>query len=587
MRALLALLLLTAVAPTHAVDSPKVFRYAFEIAETSFDPHRISDAYSNIVNQGMFESPLTYDYLARPLKLKPQTLVTMPEISADGTTYTLRVKPGIYFADDPAFKGKKRELVAADYIYTLKRLLDPKVVASQQAEVEPYVVGAEEAASQARRANRFDYDAPIEGLKVLDRYTFQVKINKPQYVFIYAFADCRVTCAVAREVVEHYGDDFGAHPVGTGPWKLGFWKRSSKMVFERNPNFREEIFDAHPPAGDARGEEILARFKGRRVPMLDRVEVAIIEETQPRWLSFLNEEMDFIFLVPEEFAYQAFPNNRIAPNLARRGIRMEQLPALDLTYNFFNMLDPVVGGYTPEKVALRRAISLSYKTTDEINIIRKGQAIAAQTPYSPGVAGYDPNFRTSAGEYDIPKAKALLDMFGYVDRDGDGYREMPDGSPLAINFSSSPTARDAQFDELWRRSLDDIGVRMNVVKAKWPDILKAARAGKVQFWQLGGSATMPDADTWLTSLYGPNLEGNLAKFALPEYDRLYEKARVMPDSPERTKVYQELTRLVVAYAPWKINTHRIRTDMWYPPVVGYRRSPMLTFNFWKFIDVQR
>ena len=587
MKALLALVLLTAAAATQAADPAKVFRYAFEIAETSFDPHRISDVYSNIVNQGMFESPLTYDYLARPLKLKPQTLVSMPEVSADSTTYTLRVKPGIHFADDPAFKGKKRELVAADYIYSLKRLLDPKVVASQQAEIEPYVVGAEEAASRARKANRFDYDAPIEGLKVLDRYTFQVKINKPQYIFIYAFADCRISCAVAREVVEHYGDDFSAHPVGTGPWKLGFWKRSSKMVFERNPSFREETFDAHPNAGDARGEEILAGFKGRRVPMLDRVEIAIIEETQPRWLSFLNEEMDLIFLVPEEFAYQAFPNNKIAPNLARRGIRMEQLPALDLTYNFFNMRDPVVGGYSPEKVALRRAISLSYKTTDEINIIRKGQAIAAQAPYSPGVAGYDPNFRTTAGEYDIPKAKALLDMFGYVDRDGDGYREMPDGAPLAIHFSSTPTARDAQFDELWRRSLDDIGVRMNVVKAKWPDILKAARAGKVQFWQLGGSASMPDADTWLTSLYGPNLEGNLAKFALPEYDRLYEKARVMPDSPERTRVYQELTKLVVAYAPWKINTHRIRTDMWYPPVVGYRRSPMLTYNFWKYIDVQR
>ncbi|MEO5676382.1 MAG: ABC transporter substrate-binding protein [Usitatibacter sp.] len=587
MKALLALLLLAATASASAAAPPKVFRYAFEIAETSFDPHRISDVYSNIVNQGMFEAPLTYDYLARPLKLKPQTVASLPEISADGTTYTFRVKPGIYFADDPAFKGKKRELVAADYIYSLKRLLDPKVVASQQAEVEPYVVGAEEAASHARMANRLDYDAPIEGLKVLDRYTFQVKIKKPQYVFIYAFADCRVSCAVAREVVEQYGDDFGAHPVGTGPWKLGFWKRSSRMVFERNPNFREEIFDAHPPAGDARGAEIVARFKGQRVPMIDRVEVAIIEETQPRWLSFLNEEMDFLFLVPEEFAYQAFPNNRIAPNLARRGIRMEQLPALDLTYNFFNMRDPVVGGYAPENVALRRAISLSYKTADEINIIRKGQAIAAQTPYSPGVAGYDPNFRTSAGEYDIPKAKALLDMFGYVDRDGDGYREMPDGGPLAINFSSSPTARDAQFDELWRRSLDDIGVRMNVVKAKWPDILKAARAGKVQFWQLGGSATMPDADTWLTSLYGPNLEGNLAKFALPEYDRLYEKARVMPDGPERTRVYQELTKLVVAYAPWKINTHRIRTDMWYPPVIGYRRSPMLTYNFWKYIDIER
>src|SRR4029078_1034171 len=167
----------------------------------------------------------------------------------------LHVKPGIYFLDDPAFNGRKRELVAADFIYAMKRVLDPKVRASQLGEIEPYVVGADVAAEKARKANKFDYDAPIEGLKVLDKYTFQVKIKKPQYVFIYNFADCRITCAVAREVAEKYGDDIGSHPVGTGPWGLRLWKRSSKMVFERNPNFREEFFDGEPDADDARGQE--------------------------------------------------------------------------------------------------------------------------------------------------------------------------------------------------------------------------------------------------------------------------------------------------------------------------------------------
>jgi ABC-type transport system substrate-binding protein len=587
MRVLLALLLLAAAATAHAANEPKVLRYAFEIAETSFDPHKISDVYSNIVNQGMFESPLTYDYLARPLKLKPQTLVSMPEVSADGQTYTLRVKPGIYFTDDPAFNGKRRELVAADYVYSMKRLLDPKVVASQQAEVEPFVLGAEAAASAARKANKLDYDAPIEGLKVLDRYTFQVKLNRPLYIFIYQFADCRISCPVAREVAERYGDDLGSHPVGTGPWKLAFWKRSSKMVFERNPGYREERFEAQPNPDDALGQAIAAKFSGRRVPMIDRVEVSIIEETQPRWLAFLNGEMDLIFLVPEEFGYQAFPNSKVAPNLARRGIGMEQVPALDLTYNFFNMLDPVVGGYSPEKVALRRAISLSYKTKDEISIIRKGQAIAAEAPYSPGVAGYDPNFHTAAGEYDVPKAKALLDMFGYVDRDGDGYREMPDGSPLEIKSNSTPIARDQQLDELWKRSMDDIGIRITFRKALWPDLLKESNAGKLMFWQLGGAAAAPDADTWLQTLYGPNAgyKGNRSRFKLPEYDRLYELARVMHDSPERTRLYQQMAKLIVAYAPLKINTHRILTDMWYPWVVGYRRPLMQGNPFWQYLDI--
>jgi len=579
-----AALACAAIAATAAFGQQKVLKYAFEIAETSFDPQRISDVYSNIVNQSMFESPLTYDYLAKPAKLKPNVTTGMPEVSADGTTYTLHVKPGIYFLDDPAFNGRKRELVAADFIYAMKRVLDPKVRASQLGEIEPYVVGADVAAEKARKANKFDYDAPIEGLKVLDKYTFQVKIKKPQYVFIYNFADCRITCAVAREVAEKYGEDFGAHPVGTGPFRLAFWKRSSKMVFERNPNYHDDHWDAQIPPGDARTAEF-ERLRGKRIPMIDRIEVSIIEETQPRWLSFLNEEMDLIFLVPEEFAYQAFPNNKLAKNLERRGIRMEQNPTLDVTYAFYNMEDPVFGGYTPEKVALRRAINLSYKIKDEIAILRKGQAIPAEGPFAPGVAGYDPDFHTTANEYDPAKAKALLDMFGYVDRDGDGYREMPDGSPLVLKRTSTPNSRDNQFDELWKRGLDDIGVRIEIIKEKWPDTLQKARQGKVQFWTLGDSASAPDMDTWLTLLYGPNTEQNLGRFRLKQYDDLYEKARVMPDTPERTKLYQEMTKIVVAYAPWRVNSNRIRTDMWYPQLIGYRRHPILTYNTWKFVDI--
>jgi len=563
----------------------KVLRYAFEIAETSFDPQRISDVYSNIANQGMFEPPLGYDYLARPLKLIPQTAASLPEVTDGGRTYTVHIRPGIYFADDPAFGGKKRELVAADYIYSMKRVLDPKVRASQIAEVEPYVIGAEEAATRARKENHFDYDAPIEGLRVLDRYTFQVRLKQPLYIFIYSFADCRITCAVAREVSERYGDDIGSHPVGTGPWRLTFWKRTSKMVFERNPNYREEHWDGQPNADDTRGQEIRSALEGRSIPMIDRVEVSIIEETQPRWLSFLNEEMNLLFLMPEEFAYQAIPNNKLARNLERRGIQMERQPTLDLTYGYFNMDDPVVGGYTPEKVALRRAMSLSYKIEDEIAILRKGQAIPAETPYAPGVAGYDPDFHTTANDYDPARAKALLDMYGYLDRNGDGWREMPDGSPLVVHMYSTPTSADQQYDELWKRSFDDIGIRLEIIKGKWPDLLKSARLGKLQFWRLGGTAAAPDADTWLTSLWGKNPENNLARFKLPAYDALYEQARLLPDSPERTKLYQQMAKLVVAYVPWRINVHRIRTSMWYPQLIGYTRSPLLTYNFWKYVDI--
>jgi ABC-type transport system substrate-binding protein len=587
---LIAVLALLAASAALAADFPadrsqKVLRYAFERAETTLDPQKTSDVYSNFVESAIFDTPLDYDYLARPLKLRPVTLVAMPEISVDGKTYILRLRPGIYFTDDPAFKGRKRELVANDYAYSLKRLMDPKLSAPLLGEVEGIVAGSDEAIAKARKSGRFDYDAPIEGLRALDRYTLQIKLNEPFYNFIYLLADVRAFGAVAREVVEHYGDDIGSHPVGTGPFKLAFWKRASRIVLDANPDYREDYFDAE--ATDDVGREILAVQKGKRMPMVGRVEIAIIEEDQPRWLSFVNGEMDLIFKVPEEFANVGMPNNHLAPNLAKRGIMMQQVPALDLTYAYFNMDDPVIGGYAPEKVALRRAISLGYNVRDEIAIIRKNQAVPAQTPYSPGVAGHDPAFTTAAGEYSPAKAKALLDMFGYVDRDGDGYREAPDGSPLELRHSSTPTARDQQHDELWKRSMDDIGIRFTVRKARWQDLLKESNAGKLMMWQLGGSAAAPDADTWLQTYYGPNegYKGNRARFKLAAYDRLYERARVLPDGPERTRLYQEMTRLIVAYAPSKFQTHRILTDMWYPWVLGYRRPAMLGNHFWKYVDI--
>ncbi|MFN5191574.1 MAG: ABC transporter substrate-binding protein, partial [Burkholderiales bacterium] len=572
---------------TYVPDKTKVLRYAFEIAETSMDPQKVSDVYSTIVHNAIFDTPLRYDYLARPLKAVPNTLVAMPEVTDNHKTFTMRVKPGIYFADHPVFGGKKRELTAEDYVYSIKRLFDPALTAPLLGEVEGKIVGSTEFMTRVRKANKMDYDTPMEGLRALDRYTWQIKLNETQPDFFYMLTDCRVSCAVAREVVEKYGNDIGSHPVGTGAYKLVSWKRSSRMVFEYNPNFREAYFEGEPSPDDKAGQEILALMKGKRLPQVHRVEVSIIEERQPRYLAFLNNEFDMLWLFPEDFANMSFPNRTLAPNLKKMGIQMQQVAALDLTYIYFNMEDKTVGGYKPENVALRRAISLGYKTEDEINIIRKGQAIPAHTPYAPGVQGWTPDFRTSANEYDPAKAKALLDLYGYKDVDGDGYREMPDGSPLVLRNNSTPTDRDKQFDELWKRSMDAIGIRIEVTKGKWPDFLKASDAGKLMMWHLGGSASTPTAETWLQSLYGPNsgFKGNRARFQLEAYDDLFAKSELLPDGPERTKLYQEMARLVVAYAPWKINTHRILTDLYYPYLVGFRRPAVQTQSWWRFVDI--
>ena len=585
------LALAASVAPAGAADPSKVFRYAFEVGETGFDPAQISDLYSSNLVANIFDPPLTYDYLARPIKLIPNTLAAMPEVTENGTLYTMRVRPGIYFADDPAFKGARRELTAEDYVYSIKRLFDPKTKSPNLYLLEGQIAGMDEVLANARRDNRMDYGAVAEGLRALDRYTFQIRLKQPNYNFLYYLAYCNLTCAVAREVVETYGDRVAEHPVGTGPFRLTFWKRSSKMVFEANPSYREEFYDGTPAADDAYGQALLAKLKGRRLPMVGKVEVSVIEEPQPRWLAFLNNEMDFLERLPNEFANVATPNNRLSANLKKRGIRMERTPGMEVTYSYFGMKDPVVGGYTPEKVALRRAIVLGQDVGAEIRYARKNQAIPAYSPIGPGALGYDPTFRSTATEYNPAKAKALLDMYGYVDCDGDGWRDLPRKSPgdeckpFTIEYASAPGAQQQPLDENWKKNMDDLGINMTFKKAKWPDLLKESIAGRLQMWGLGWSAAIPDADSFFVMLYGPNAgQANHSRFSRPEFDRLYEQAKRLPDSPERNALYREMNRIFLVYAPWRLGVHRIITDLSQPWTIGFKRHPVMR-GFWKYIDI--
>jgi ABC-type transport system substrate-binding protein len=588
---LAAAALLAAPASAPAADPSKVLRYAFRVAETSFDPAAASDLYSSMVFSNIFDTPLTYDFLARPVKLIPSTLAEMPKVTEGGTLYSMRVKPGIYFADDPVFKGRKRELVAEDFVYSIKRLFDPKVISPNLYQLEGQIVGMDEVLAKARKSGRMDFDMQAEGLRALDRYTWQVRLKQPNYNFLYYLAYCNISCAVAREAVEEYADKVGEHPVGTGPFKLGFWKRSSKIVLDANPGYREEYYDETPPAGDAVGEAIAAQNKGKRMPMVGRVEVYIIEEPQPRWLAFLNNEHDFIERVPEEFANVAFPNSELARPLQRRGITMDRTPGMELTYSYFAMKDPVVGGYEPEKIALRRAIVLGQDVGAEISIARKNQAIPSYSPIGPGAMGYDPNFRSTASEYNPAKAKALLDMYGYVDCNNDGWRDLPRKSPtdeckpFSVEYASAPNADQKPIDENWKKNMDAIGVNMTFKKAKWPDLLKESKAAKLQMWGLAWSAAVPDADAFFVMLYGPNSgQANHARFQLAEFDRLYEQAKRLPDGPERNALYREMNRLFLVYAPWRLGTHRILTDLSQPWTLGYRRHPVMR-GWWKYVDI--
>ena len=563
---------------------PKVLRYAIRIAETGFDPARVTDLYSRTIIAGIFDAPLRWDYLARPHRLKPAG-ADLPQVSEDFRTLTFKVRPGLYFAPDPAFQGRKRELTAHDYVYSIKRHYDPVVKSGNLYLLEnARVVGMAALREAALKGQPFDYDREVEGLRALDRYTFEVRTETPDPRLINIFADAAMG-AVAREVVEAVGDRVMEHPVGTGAWRLTQWRRSSLMVLEKNPNFREEFYNEQPDGSDPRLAQQARQLQGRRLPMIDRVEISVIEENQPRWLSFLQGQADFLDDMPQEFAPIAIPRNRLAPNLAQRGIQSFRYARSDVSMSYFNMEDPVVGGYTPDKVALRRAISLALDVAREIRLARRGQAIPAQGPIGPLVYGYDPTLRSTMSEFDLERAKALLDTYGYTDRNGDGWREQPDGSPLLLTYATEPDGEKRALAELWQKSMNQLGVRIRFQIGKFPENLKAANAGRLQMWGVGWSASVPDGDYFLGLGYGGNKgQANKARFDLPAFNRVFEQQKTLPNGDQRLELMREAQRLMVAYMPYKFHVHRIYTDMAQPWVMGYNRN-LFVRDFWTFIDI--
>src|ERR1700680_4096453 len=214
---LVSVIALHATLAAGAADMNKVLHWELRAAETGFDPGRVTDYYSNTVIEAVFERLLTYDYLARPSKLVPEAAEAMPQISDNGKTYLFRIRTGRYFAPDPAFKGAQRELTAEDVAYSIKRHLDPKNRSYWQWLVDGKIVGLDEVAQKAKVAGTgLDYEARIPGLEVVGRYTLRIRLTRTDYNFTYILAMPAMSI-VAREVIDAYGEDSNAHPVGGGP----------------------------------------------------------------------------------------------------------------------------------------------------------------------------------------------------------------------------------------------------------------------------------------------------------------------------------------------------------------------------------
>lgn len=580
---LIACLIALAAQPAVAADPNKVLRIVWPTAETGFDPARVSDVYSNVVTEAIFERLLTYDYLARPAKLVPDTAEAMPDIADSGRTYTFRIRKGIYFTPDPAFKGKRRELTADDYIYSFKRFVDPKNKSPWAFLVQGKVEGLDELYEAAKRHGKLDYNARVSGLQAVDRYTLRIRLKQPDYVFLYTMAHSPFG-AVAREVVEAYGDDLMAHPVGTGPYTLKEWRRANKIILEANPDYRGSTwnFAVSEPSWD---EALVTSMRGKKMPQIGRVEISVIEEEQSRWLAFNQKEVDYMAL-PGTFRPEVIgADKQLNKEWVNKGVSLFRTIDADIVYAFFNFRDPLVGGFSKEKIALRRAIIMAYDHEEEIRVIRKGQAVRAIMPIPYGVVGHDPNWKP-LNNYDPVLANKLLDYFNYK-KGKDGYRTLPDGKPLVIRLATGTTAIDREFNELWKKNMDAIGVRIAFQHGKFADHLKAAKACQLMMWQAAWSADYPDGENFMQLLYGPNTgQSNNGCYESKPFDEFYTKMLALPDSPERNRLFLEMTRQMEVDGAWVLQVSRERNQLIWPWVKGYKKHPILNAEF-VYMDIDR
>lgn len=564
----------------HPAAALKVLHLDMSAPETGFDPVLTSDLNTAAIEQQLFESLLTYDYLARPVRLVPRLAARMPEITQNGKHWLFHLKSGVYFAPDPVFHGARREVTARDVVYTLMRFMDPKNRSPYRFLLEGKIVGLDELAHRAQETGHFDYDANVAGLQVIDRTTLAIHLKTTDYNFGHAMAQPMMG-VVAREVIQAYAGDTASHPVGTGPYRLARWTRSAHIVLERNPNFRHEVWN-FKAGSNPEDQAIVQAMQGKRIPQIDQVDIQIVEEPQSAWLSFGKGELDVLGL-SGQFAPLALDGDHLKPAWMQRGIHLWRMSDPSIAYYFINQQDPELGGMTPEKIGLRRALLMAQNDTEMIQVIHKGQALRATYPIPPGVAGADPNY-VSLLDYNPPLANQLLDRLGYR-RGVDGFRHRPDGSPLVVRYTTSLSSQDRELDEMMKKALDRLGIHFASEKLKFPEILKAERQCQIQFRLSAWIADYPDGDNFMQLWYGPHThENNASCYQDPQWDRLYEKTLTLPDGPARSALYHQLARLLEINGVTKISTTHIRNVLSQPWVVGFKPHPILP-SVWSYMDL--
>ena len=558
-------------------EDTQYVNYVHEAIETNvkgFDPVISGDLYSGVVMAQIFENLFQYAYLERPVKVEPLLSDGMPTVSKDGLTYTFKIRQGIHFHDDPSFKdngGKGREIVADDFIYSWKRLIDPKNKSDGAWIFENKVKGFNEWRDEAVKSGSADYSKPVEGFETPDKYTIKIHLLKPYPQILYVLTMVP-SAVVPKEAVDFYGPDFQNHPVGSGPYKFKSWTHGAQIVLDKNPTYHDENYPSKgEPVDEANG---LLADAGKKLPLNDGVIFYEVVETQPRWLNFRKGNYDWI-KIPKDNFDNAVKSDQLVDDFKNQGVMLTKWIEPDTTFDSFNMDDPVVGG---KNKYLRQAMSLAVNTTELIKTFYNGRAIPAQGPIPPDISGYDPHLKNPYRTYDLEKAKDLLKKAGY-----------PDGKGLPeIVYETYSGSDIRQILEYLQQEEAKIGVKIKINMNTWPEFLEKTRARKAQMLGMAWSADYPDGENYLQLFYGPNSSPgpNNSNYNNPVYNKLYEEAAVLQDGPQRNKIYKQMVDILIEDAPWIFDVHRKAYVLSHGWIKNYKRN-LILLNYIKYYRIDQ
>lgn len=582
----------------------------------------------------IYEPPLQYHYLKRPFALIPSTAKEIPVakyFDAEGnqlpdntraadiaySIYEISIKPGIFFQPHPAFAKNEqgdwlyhnlsnqelasifklsdlsqtdtRELTAEDYVYQIKRLAHPRLHSPIYGLMADYIVGLADYAHVLKQADQdrsqgktyLDLrDYPLEGVQVIDPYTYHIKIKGkyPQFVYwlampFFAPIPWEADLFYSQKGLIQRNITLDWYPIGTGPYMLTENNPNLRMVLEKNPNFHGEYYPMEGMPGDE--ENGLLIDAGKELPFIDKIIFTREKESIPRWNKFLQGYYDATGIGSDSFdqAVQLVGQGEatVTEEMAGQGIRLETTVAVSTYYMGFNMLDPVVGGRNEHQREsarkLRQAISIAVDYEEFISIFANGRGLPAQSPIAPGIAGYrDGEKGINSVVYDwvngqpqrksIQVAKALLAEAGYLN--GIDQRT---GAPLILHFDVTARSSEDRSKLDWmRKQFQKLNIQLIVRSTDYNRFQDKIRKGNAQIFEWGWNADYPDPENFLFLLYGPqrkvgNNGENAANYDNAEYDRLFEQMKNMEDGPERQQIIDRMLKILRYDAPWLWGYH--------------------------------